>query len=101
MFESILQDVKIAFQVFAKAPGFTAIVILTLAVAIGTNTGDLICDGCRAAKALAYPDTVYARVCVVDCISSAVRSSSTATTHITSRPVPSGKNLAFSGRTPP
>ena len=57
MFESILQDVKIAFQVFAKAPGFTAIVILTLAVAIGTNTGDLICDGCRAAKALAYPDT--------------------------------------------
>ena len=56
MFGSILQDVKIAFRVFAKAPGFTLVALLTLSVAIGANTAIFSVVDAVLLRPLAYPD---------------------------------------------
>ena len=56
MLGSILLDVKIAFRVLIKAPGFTLIAILTLSVAIGANTAIFSVVDAVLLRPLAFPD---------------------------------------------
>ncbi|MQA92637.1 MAG: permease, partial [Gemmatimonas sp.] len=56
MFSSLAADVRIALRSLLKAPGFTSVVLLTLAVAIGANTAIFsVVDGVLL-RPLSYPD---------------------------------------------
>ena len=56
MIEAILQDVRMAFRTLLKARGFTAVTVLTLAVAIGANTAIFsVVDGVLL-RPLPYPE---------------------------------------------
>lgn len=52
----VIHDMKIALRVLAKAPGFSFVVILTLAVAIGANTAIFSVVEAVLLRPLAYPE---------------------------------------------
>jgi predicted permease len=55
--ESILSDLKFTFRRLGKSPGFTAIVLLTLAIGIGANTAVFSVVNSVLLKPLPYPNS--------------------------------------------
>jgi len=54
--ESILADLKLTFRRLRKSPGFTATILLTLAIGIGANTAVFSVLNSVLLKPLPYPD---------------------------------------------
>ena len=57
VFESILADLRLTFRRLRKSPGFTATVLLTLAIGIGANTAVFSVVNGVLLKPLAFPDS--------------------------------------------
>jgi predicted permease len=55
--ESLLGDLKLIFRRLRKSPGFTATVLLTLAIGIGANTAVFSVVNSVILRPLAYPDS--------------------------------------------
>src|SRR5262249_46720763 len=55
-FESLRQDVRFALRTLRKAPGFTIVAVLALAIGIGGNTAIFSLIDAMRARALPYAD---------------------------------------------
>ena len=54
--EELLQDLRYAMRSFAKTPGLTALIVLSLAIGIGANTAIFSAMSALLLKPLPYPD---------------------------------------------
>jgi predicted permease len=55
-FEDLLQDLRYAMRSFAKTPGLTSLIVLSLAIGIGANTAIFSVTSTLLLKPLPYPD---------------------------------------------
>jgi len=54
--EPIVRDLRYAFRMLRKTPGFTAVALITLAVGIGVNTAIFTVVNALLIKPLPFPD---------------------------------------------